>query len=65
MGPGQTAATLGAFAPAIRSIYTVLARQLAARAVAVCHLTWRSNPTRPGAPRGTLKAAQTLHAVLT
>ena len=60
MGPGQTPATIGKFYPATRSVYTALARQLAARRVAVCHLTWRSNPTRPGAPRGTLKAPQTL-----
>ena len=60
MGPGQIAATIGKFHPTLRSTYTVLARQLVARHVAVCHLTWRTNPTRPGTKKGTLKAPQTL-----
>ena len=60
MGPGQLPATLGKFHPALRSTYTVLARQLVAEGAAVCHLTWRTNPTRPGAKKGTLKAPQTL-----
>jgi len=60
MGPGQIAATVGKFHPTLRSTYTVLARQLVARHVAVCHLTWRTNPTRPGTKKGTLKAPQTL-----
>ena len=60
MGPGQLPATIGKFHPALRSTYTVLARQLVAEGAAVCHLTWRTNPTRPGAKKGTLKAPQTL-----
>ena len=42
------------------NIYTVLAKRLACEGIAVCHLHWRLPPTRPNAPRGTLKAPHTL-----
>jgi pimeloyl-ACP methyl ester carboxylesterase len=60
MGPGQTPNTIGKFSPAIRSIYSVLARKLADSGLAMIHFTWRLNPTRKGAPPGTLKAPKTL-----
>lgn len=61
MGPGQTPSTIGKFDPAIRCIYTLLARQLSAEpGLAVCHFNWRKNPTRKGAPPGTLKSPVTL-----
>ena len=60
MGPGQTPATWGKFNPQIRSVFSLLARQLAADGIAFAHLHWRSCPTRKGAPPGTLKSAKTL-----
>ena len=61
MGPGQTSSTIGKFDPAIRCIYPLLARHLAAElGLAVCQFNWRKCPTRKGAPPGTLKSAETL-----
>jgi pimeloyl-ACP methyl ester carboxylesterase len=61
MGPGQTPSSIGTFDPKIRSIYQLLARQLAERhQLAVVHLHWRLCPTRKGAPPGTLKSPEQL-----
>eukprot|EP00965_Chrysotila_dentata_P180337 5953813-Pleurochrysis_carterae.AAC.3 len=60
MGPGQTKQTIGRFSPSIRSIYSTLGRRLSHRGIAVCHFSWRRNPTRPGATKGTLKSLRTL-----
>ena len=60
MGPGQEhvgpRATIGQFNPRIRCIYPDVARALSNAGYAVVHLTWRLNPTRKGAPPGTLKS---------
>ena len=56
MGPGQTPATIGQFRPSVPSVYPVVARRLAEQGIACIHLTWRLNPTRKGAPPGTLKS---------
>ena len=60
MGPGQItgkSGTIGQFSSAIRDcIYPKLAQQLASRGIASVHFTWRLNPTRKGAPPGTLKS---------
>ena len=60
MGPGQTPSTIGKFSPDIRCIYTLVAKQLASRGIATLHFTWRLNPTRKGAPAGTLKSPSQL-----
>ena len=64
MGPGQVhkgaGATIGQFDPSIRCIYPILARRLLSQGYAVLHFTWRINPTRKGAPPGTLKSPTTL-----
>ena len=60
MGPGQEhrgpSNTIGQFNPRIGCIYPTVARELASQGYAVVHLTWRLNPTRKGAPPGTLKS---------
>ena len=60
MGPGQEKHTPGLFNPRISSVYPDVARALAARGIAVIHFTWRLNPTRKGAPPGTLKSPHQL-----
>ena len=60
MGPGQEhrgpGNTIGQFKPRISCIYPNVAKELASQGYAVVHLTWRLNPTRKGAPPGTLKS---------
>ena len=60
MGPGQITGkngTIGQFSSSIRDcIYPKLAQRLASRSIASVHFTWRLNPTRKGAPPGTLKS---------
>jgi fermentation-respiration switch protein FrsA (DUF1100 family) len=56
MGPGQAMSTIGMFNPRVSSIYPEVAQGLAKLGFASAHLTWRLNPTRKGAPPGTLKS---------
>ena len=56
MGPGQSMSTIGQFNPRISSIYPDVAKSLSSQGIASVHLTWRLNPTRKGAPPGTLKS---------
>ena len=56
MGPGQIPASVGKFDPSIRAVYPQLAKLLNREGIACIHFTWRLNPTRKGAPPGTLKS---------
>ena len=56
MGPGQIQASVGKFDPSIRAVYPQLAKLLNREGIACIHFTWRLNPTRKGAPPGTLKS---------
>jgi len=53
----------GLFSPSLVSVYSALAVRLSEAGVAVCHLTWRSPPIRPGASNEMLKKAKTLKEV--
>ena len=75
MGPGElspsggqaspragssTTMSAGLFSPSIVSVFTRLGVSLTKEGIAVCHLTWRSPPMRPGASRDLLHKVKTL-----
>ena len=72
MGPGEVlppgispsaasgAASAALFSPHMVSIYTVLSTALTFEGIAVCHVTWRSPPLRPGALHDKILKSKTL-----
>ena len=65
-GPGtpragsSTTTSAGLFSPNIVSVFSRLGASLTPEGLAVCHLTWRSPPIRPGSSRDMLRKGKTL-----